>query len=97
MNKTCFIYIITNDRNTVLYVGVTNELVKRIYEHKNKLVSSFSNKYNLDKLVYYEVIEDIKAAIEREKQLKAGNRKKKEDLINKFNPEWRDVYSDICA
>jgi putative endonuclease len=97
MNKSYYVYIITNDRNTVLYVGVTNDLVKRIYEHKNKQVSSFSNKYNLNKLVYYEVLEDIKAAIEREKQLKAGNRMKKEDLINKFNPEWRDLYSDICA
>lgn len=85
----------TNTRNTVLYTGVTGNLVARIYHHKNKSVSSFSSTYNVEKLVYYEVYEDVNEAIKREKQLKAGSRKKKLDLINKLNPSWKDLYSTI--
>lgn len=85
----------TNKVNTVLYVGVTNNLVKRVYQHKNKLASSFTSKYNIDKLVYFEVFEDINEAIAREKQIKAGSRKKKIDLIVKFNPTFKDLYPDI--
>ena len=95
MPKYYCISIITNLRNTVLYTGVTSNLVARIYHHKNKSVSSFSNKYNLEKLVYYEIYEDVKLAIQREKQIKAGNRKKKTDVIDKFNPEWKDLYNSI--
>ena len=95
MSKYYFVYIITNQRNTVLYTGVTGNLVARIYHHKNKSVSSFSSKYNLDKIVYYEVYEDVNLAIQREKQIKAGNRKNKINLIEKSNPEWKDVYSSV--
>jgi len=95
MPKYYCVYIITNSRNTVLYTGVTGNLVARTYYHKNKSVSSFSSKYNLEKLVYYEVYEDVNLAIEREKQIKAGSRKKKVDLINKFNPDWKDLYNSI--
>lgn len=90
-----YVYIMTNKVNTVLYVGVTNNLVKRVYQHKNKLASSFTSKYNIDKLVYFEVFEDINEAIAREKQIKAGSRKKKIDLIVKFNPTFKDLYPDI--
>ena len=95
MPKYYSVYIITNSRNTVLYTGVTGNLAARIYYHKNKSVSSFSSKYNLEKLVYYEVYEEINLAIAREKQIKAGSRKRKIDLINKFNPSWKDLFSTI--
>jgi len=78
--------------NTVLYVGITNNLERRILEHRNKICSSFSNKYNLNKLVYYEEYEDVRNAIEREKQIKGGSRKRKIDLINSFNKNWQDLF-----
>ena len=88
-----YVYIMTNKSNTVLYVGVTNDLMRRVYEHKNKINSnSFTAKYNLNKLVYFESTSSIESAIEREKQLKAGSRKRKEDLISSINPEWNDLY-----
>ena len=88
-----YVYIMTNKSNTVLYVGVTNDLMRRVYEHKNKVDSnSFTAKYNLNKLVYFESTSSIESAIEREKQLKAGSRKRKEDLISSINPEWNDLY-----
>ena len=93
--KTAYIYILTNEYNKVLYIGVTSNLVKRIYEHKNKLVDGFSKKYNLKKLVYYETIENITTAIEREKYLKGKTRKYKLNLINKINPNWEDLYERI--
>jgi len=92
-----FVYIITNKNNTVLYIGVTNNLVRRIYQHKNKTISSFSSKYNLNKLVYYEVFPRIELAIEREKQLKAGSRAKKNLLIQSINPNSEDLYFQICS
>jgi len=95
MQKYYCVYIITNTRNTVLYTGVTGNLTGRIYYHRNKSVSSFSSKYNLEKLVYYEIFEDINQAIAREKQIKGGSRKKKIELINKFNPKWKDLYSTV--
>ena len=95
VKKYYCVYIITNLLNTVLYTGVTGNLVARIYHHKNKSVSSFSSKYNLNKLVYYEVYEEVNLAIAREKQIKAGSRKKKIDLINGFNPQWKDLYGTI--
>lgn len=89
-------YILANYNSRVLYVGVTSNLVRRVYEHKNHLEeNSFTNKYDINKLVYYEFFEDITLAITREKQIKAGSRKKKLDLINSFNPEWKDLYSQL--
>jgi len=95
MKKFYCIYIITNSTNSVLYTGVTGNLVARIYHHKHKTVSSFSSKYNLNKLVYYEVYEDVNQAIIREKQIKAGSRKNKLELVNKQNPDWKDLYSSL--
>ena len=95
MNKQGYIYILFNKRNGTLYTGVTSDLVKRIYEHKNKVVDGFTKKYDVDKLGYYEVFDDITTAIEREKQIKSGPRKKKLNLIESMNPEWKDLYDDI--
>ena len=81
----------TNKNNTVLYIGVTSKLVKRVYQHKTKAYKGFTSKYNCDKLVYFEVYSDVNEAIAREKQLKAGSRKKKNDLVNYENPEWKDL------
>ena len=81
----------TNKNNTVIYIGMTSDIVKRVYKHKTKAYKGFTAKYNCDKLVYFEEFSDINEAIFREKQLKAGNRKRKEDLINKENPEWNDL------
>ncbi len=89
------VYIMTNAHNTVLYTGVTNSLARRVYEHKNGLGSSFVKKYNVTKLVYYEVGDNVYEAIAREKQIKGGSRQKKVDLINRLNPEWRDLFEDI--
>ncbi|RAL55542.1 hypothetical protein BSK20_04225 [SR1 bacterium human oral taxon HOT-345] len=89
--KRAYVYILSNKRNGTLYVGVTSNLVKRIFEHKEKVVNGFSAKYNLDLLVYYEERGSIEEAIQREKQLKAGNRKKKLGLIESINPDWKDL------
>ena len=91
-----YVYILTNKVNTTLYIGVTNNLMRRIYEHKHKLIPGFSSRYHLVKLVYYEIYEQIENAIFREKQLKNGNRERKINLINSFNPGWKDIYDDIC-
>jgi len=88
--------MITNQYKTTLYTGVTSDLVKRVYEHKNKMLDGFSKKYNLDRLVYYEVFEDISYAIAREKQIKAGSRADKEKLIKSINPSWKDLYEEVC-
>lgn len=93
--KNYFTYIITNKVNTVLYTGFTNNLKRRIYEHKEKIYESFSKRYNVNKLVYYEIFNTPLDAITREKQIKAGSRKKKLDLINAFNPDWEDLYESI--
>ena len=85
------VYILTNTRHTVLYTGVTNNLQRHILEHKNKTGSIFTQKYNVNKLVYYEIGDDINVAIAREKQIKGGSRQKKIDLINSLNPEWKDL------
>ena len=90
-----YVYIITNKYNTTIYVGVTNNLVRRIYEHKNKLVEGFSSKYNLNKLIYFEYSENIESAIAREKQIKNYSRAKKELLIEKMNPNRIDLYDSI--
>jgi len=85
----------TNSTNTVLYTGVTNDLKKRVYEHKEKLANGFTKKYNITKLIYYEVFVDIENAILREKQLKAGSRQNKIQLVNGMNKEWRDLYEEL--
>jgi putative endonuclease len=87
-----YIYILANKRNGTLYIGVTSNLVKRVYEHKNNIIEGFTKKYNIHKLVYYEITDDIESAIRREKQLKKWNRKWKMNLIEKNNPEWIDLY-----
>lgn len=95
--KQSYIYIMTNKINTVLYVGVTDNLIKRVYQHKNKLADGFTSKYNINKLVYYEIFEDITEAIKREKQIKGGSREKKLNLIRSRNPELHDLYSEIAS
>ena len=86
-----FVYMLTNKTNTVLYIGVTNNLERRLYEHKNKLLDGFTKKYHLYKLVYFETTTDIKAAIAREKQLKGWTRSRKNALIESINPSWQDL------
>ena len=95
VEKYYFIYILTNLSNTVLYTGVTNNIKRRIFEHKSKLVPGFTYKYNVIKLVYYDIFSSIEDAISREKQIKAGPRKKKVSLINSINPKWNDLYQYI--
>ena len=95
MNNVFIVYILTNKKHSVLYTGVANNLTKRIYGHKNKVIKGFSEKYNVNKLVYYEVFDSIETAIMREKQIKAGRRKKKLELINEFNKQWNDLYEEI--
>jgi putative endonuclease len=93
--KQYYIYIATNKRCTVIYVGVTNDLFRREDQHKNKIdKNSFTAKYNIDTIVYYEIYNDIKVAINREKQIKAGSRKKKIELIEKMNSEWKDLVEE---
>jgi len=93
--KYYYVYILSNKYNNVIYVGITNDLIRRVYEHKNKLVEGFTEKYNVNKLVYYELFNDPINAITREKQLKGYSRKKKVELINSFNPEWKDLYESL--
>jgi putative endonuclease len=94
-NKQYYVYILTNKNNNVLYIGVTNNLIRRIYEHKNKLVDGFTKKYNLTKLVYYEVTNNAGSAIQREKQLKNWHRQWKINVINEFNPTWKDLSDEF--
>ncbi|MFA5320224.1 MAG: GIY-YIG nuclease family protein [Candidatus Omnitrophota bacterium] len=93
--KKGFVYILTNVNNNVLYTGVTNDLIKRIFEHRNKTIEGFTRKYNIFKLVYFEVFEDILSAITREKQIKGWVRNKKIALIESFNPGWKDIYNEL--
>ena len=90
--KQSYIYILFNKRNGTLYTGVTSDLIKRVYEHKNKLAEGFTKKYNVDKLGYYEIFSDITEAINREKQIKGGSRAAKLKLIESINPNWDDLY-----
>src|SRR5689334_6441577 len=91
MNKNYCVYILTNKYNKVLYIGITNELSRRITGHKNKIKEGFTKKYNVDKLVYFEWTDDIYAALTREKQLKGYLRRKKVELIESMNPNWEDL------
>ncbi|OGH83016.1 MAG: excinuclease ABC subunit C [Candidatus Magasanikbacteria bacterium RIFOXYB2_FULL_40_13] len=93
--KNYYIYILSNQRHTVLYIGITNDLKRRIEEHKQKLGSKFTKKYNIDKLLYYEIYTDPENAIKREKQLKNYSRKRKDEIINQFNPKYFDLYNQI--
>ena len=95
--KQYCIYIMTNVHNTVLYTGVTNNLFRRITEHRSGKGSLFTAKYNLKKLVYYECGDNIEIAIFREKQIKAGSRQKKIDLINSINPDWKDLFEEFLS
>ena len=94
-NKQYFVYILSNWNNKVIYIGITSNLIKRIYEHKNKVVKGFTEKYNVNKLVYYEIYTDAYTAIGREKQLKGLTRYKKEKIIESMNESWQDLYSSI--
>ena len=95
MDRQYCVYILTNRRHTVLYTGVTNDLHRRVYEHKSKRVEGFTKRYNVDKLVFYEVFEQPEYAIRREKQIKGGSRAKKTALVNGMNPQWRDLYPEL--
>ena len=93
MNQKCYyVYILTNQNHTTLYTGVTNDLLRRIEEHKQGIKRSFSHRYNLGKLVFYETYPDVRSAINREKQIKAGPRRRKINLIEEFNPDWDDLF-----
>lgn len=94
-NKQYYVYIMASKRHGMLYIGVTSDLIKRVYEHKNDLTDGFTNKYHIHNLVYFEITEDVNCAISREKQLKKWNRTWKIVLIEKNNPEWLDLYRDL--
>ncbi len=94
--KNFYVYIICNKRNGSLYTGITSELIKRIYEHKNKLVDGFTMKYDIQRLVWYEIHNTAESAIAREKRMKKWERKWKLEIIEKDNPGWNDLYDDIC-
>lgn len=96
MHRESYVYLLSNKHNNVLYAGVTNDLIRRVYEHKSKLVVGFTQKYNVDRLVYYEACPDIVTAIAREKQIKGWSRKKKNALVNALNPAWNDLYPSLC-
>jgi putative endonuclease len=93
--KQYYVYILTNRINTVLYIGVTSDLKKRICEHKEKIIKGFTGKHNINKLVYFEVFNNPENTILREKQIKAGSRNKKIELIKKNNPEWKDLFNKL--
>lgn len=93
--KTYYVYILASQRNGTLYIGVTSNLIKRVYEHKNDFVDGFTKKYSVKMLVYYEQVNDIHIAIHRETQMKKWNRKWKLELIEKENPNWKDLYEEI--
>ena len=96
MCKGFFVYILTNKNHHILYVGVTNNLKRRIFEHKNHMVDGFTKRYHADQLIYFEQTKDIYTAISREKQIKGWKRSKKIELIHQLNLTWRDLYEDIC-
>lgn len=95
--KNFYVYILSSKRNGTLYIGVTSDLIKRIYEHKNNLVEGFTKKYNVHQLVWYEIHGSPESAISREKQIKKWKREWKLKLIEKENPHWNDLYKSICG
>ena len=92
-----YVYILARKRNGTLYIGVTNNLLKRVGEHKNNVVEGFTKKYNVHDLVYYEQYNDISCAIRREKQMKKWKRQLRINLIKKFNPDWTDLFENLTA
>jgi putative endonuclease len=97
MNNNFYVYILASKRNGTLYIGITSDLLKRVWQHKNKVVEGFTQRYRVDQLVYYEQCYDARNAIRREKKLKKYKRKWKLDLIEKSNPDWRDLYYDLTT
>ena len=95
MAKQYYVYIMTNSTNTVTYTGVTNDLLNRVDQHKNKITKSYTSKYKINKLVYYEVGEDIESCILKEKQIKSRSREDKVTLIDGMNPDWHDLFQDL--
>ena len=95
--KSYYVYMLASKRNGTLYIGVTNDLIRRVYEHKQGLVEGFTKKYKVDRLVFFEDTNDVESAITREKRLKKWNRKWKIELIEKQNPEWKDLYEGIVG
>ena len=95
--RNYYVYILASQRNGTLYIGVTNDLIRRVYEHKNGLVEGFTKKYNVKNLIYYEATTDVNGALQREKQLKKWNRKWKLDLIESENPNWKDLSEDLWS
>ncbi len=90
-----YVYVLTSSRNNTIYVGVTNDLMRRVAEHKNEVIDGFTKKYHIHKLVYFEQTTDVYSALTREKQIKSWSRNKKNDLINRLNPEWKDLSIDF--
>jgi len=97
MKRRPAVYLLTNKPDGTLYTGVTSDLPRRMWQHKNKVMKGFSARYNLNRLVYFELLEDMYEAISREKQIKAVSRKAKIKLIERNNPEWRDLYTEVCV
>lgn len=95
--NTFYVYILASKRNGTLYIGVTNNIIRRVFEHKNDLIDGFTKKYGVHRLVYYEQTEDIRSAIQREKRLKKWNRQWKIKLIEKHNPDWKDLYDGLAG
>ena len=95
MNEQFYVYILTNKSNKVLYTGVTNNLRRRVIEHKEGLVEGFTKRYMTKKLVYFEAHDSVLDAIAREKQIKGGSRERKQGLVNRFNPQWQDLYEEL--
>ncbi|MFA5043794.1 MAG: GIY-YIG nuclease family protein [Kiritimatiellia bacterium] len=93
--KAYYVYIMASKRNGTLYIGVTDSLIRRVYEHKNSLIEGFTKKYKIHNLVFYERFDDVKSAIRYEKRLKKWNRRWKIELIEKSNPDWKDLYCDL--
>jgi putative endonuclease len=96
-SKMYFVYILASKRNGTIYTGVTNDLIRRVYQHKNGINEGFTKKYSVHDLVYFEATDDVQAALRREKQIKKWNRQWKIDLIEKQNPEWRDLYPGLIS
>jgi putative endonuclease len=95
MDKQYYVYILTNAKHTTLYTGVTNDLKRRVWEHREQFVEGFTKRYYVDMLIYYEACGSIEGAISREKQIKAGSRQKKIDLVNSMNSKWLDLYGEL--
>ena len=97
MKEKFYVYIMAKARNSTFYVGVTSDLARRVWEHKNKVTEGFTEKYEIKSLVYYEIFDDAENAFRREKRLKKWNRTWKMRVIEEMNPDWKDLYEDVCA